>query len=169
MLSRAIDFYAPSSVKNLGDGAYISGTESIKHKDLSLKPIDKVALKREMTSNFSNKREDIFVDIREDFYLDLVLSYKGEIFDLLDREIGSKRELFCMIDELTSFCADMCAKNRFVGILFEGSISHILHCLMLCSLHIKSDDIKDFYRESASHIKSGINKMVMQYRILSNS
>ena len=101
-----------------------------------------------------------------DMGLGEVLAYKEEFLALLGVPVQGKRELFALIDSLHRFSLKMSAQNAFVGLLFEGSVGHILHNLMVSALHLPSDEIGGFYAQAVGIIREGVEKMAMSYRLL---
>ena len=85
---------------------------------------------------------------------------------LLGVPVQGKRELFALIDSLHRFSLKMSAQNAFVGLLFEGSVGHILHNLMVSALHLPSDEIGGFYAQAVGIIREGGGKRAMSYRLL---
>lgn len=163
MMSRAIAKYKPKLVINLGDGAYIKGTRAVSVSDFTLRNIDKNAHTNALKALTSNDRNAIFS--HNSGYESDILAYKMAMMKAFRTKITNKKALFSHIDNIYALSLKHSASMPFIGILFEGSISHILHTLMLCALHIPNDDIELFYAKSVGIIESGLNKMHLSYKI----
>lgn len=171
MMSRAIATFKPKLVINLGDGAYIRGSRAVKSDDFTLREIDKKPSIEAIKSCMSTDGALVFS--QHSAYEDSINAYKKAIIDMLKAEVSSthravanKKELFERIDSIYALSLRESAKVPFVGILFEGSISHFLHTMMLCALHIPSDDIALFYARCVEMIESALSQMAMSYKIL---
>lgn len=181
MMSKAIGIFKPKVVINLGQGAYIRGARPACTDDFTLRNIDKSAQILALKSYMSAHRQAVLTRDDYRFYQESIMAYKEEILSLLRESVGSEREekvqrnvahkveLFKRIDMLYALILKKSAKEPFVGVLFEGSISHILHTMMLCALHIPRDDIALFYARCIEIIESGLNKMTMSYKMLAMS
>lgn len=149
--SLAIAHYKPKRVYNLSLGAFIKG--SISTKNVILKDdIAKANIFKILDSNASLKPN----------MRDLMLRFILELKEQLDCDIKSKRELFIKIDALSAFLAKQSVSNPSVGILFEGSISHLLQYMMICLLSVKSDDILDISRECIKIILEVLESFKLQ-------
>lgn len=171
MMSRAVNAFKPKVVINLGEGAYIQGTRAVSSEDFTLREIDKSTFIAQLKGFMCADKAKIFS--HSGFYEEEINAYKQAILNMLrkgvngeHRGVANKKELFLRIDSLYALSLKKSASMPFVGVLFEGSISHILHTLMLCALHIPHDDIALFYARSVEMIESGLNKMVMSYKML---
>lgn len=168
MMSKAIATFTPRLVINLGNGAYINGTRSVKSDDFTLRSIDKKSeIAKLKTYMCANKKS---VLPQQGFYIDEIMSYKRDILDCFCSSHGggvaSKKDLFARIDSVHSLSLKYSSSTPFVGVLFEGTIAHILHTIMLCALHIPHDDMALFYARCVNIIESGLNKMVMSYKMM---
>ena len=169
MMTKAIHSFTPRLVMNLGDGAYIYGTRSTRPDEFILRDIDKKHYITELKSYMCADKSVVFT--HKQSYTDEINAYKEEILNALKRSVSgqnrlNKRELFSCIDSIHALSLKYSAKTPFVGVLFEGGISHILHTMMLCALHIPQDDITLFYARCIEIIESGLNKMVMSYKLI---
>lgn len=171
MMSKAIMTFKPKVVINLGDGAYIRGSRAVRYDDFVLRNVNKDICIKEIKSYMGVDRHIVFSQDR--FYKNEIGDYKNRLLDIFrmavdgqNRPISNKRELFSRIDAIHTTSLKESAATPFVGILFEGSISHILHTMMLCALHIPNDDISLFYARSVKIIETALEKMVMSYKIL---
>lgn len=168
-MERCIKAFAPHIVLNLGEGAYIQGTQACDVHAFSLRELKKGEKQRaieRIKSHCSMDYGQVFkqygdLNVRE------VLAYKEEFLSILRTEVRNKRALFALIDRAHHFSLKMSARNAFVGLLFEGSVGHILHNLMVSALHLPSDDIAMFYARAVGIIQEGMDKMAMSYRLLS--
>lgn len=165
MMTKAIGVHKPKLVANIGNGAYIRDTTPCKAKDFILKKVDKIQAIRQICSFFSTETKDIFSDSVSDFYVTEITKFKNDLLNMLRVDIRDKKALFDLIDKIHIFNLAQSAKVPFVGILFEGSISHILHTMMICALHIPKNDISLFYRQSLESITIALNKMVVSYKV----
>ena len=104
-----------------------------------------------------------------DSHISEVKAYKEAILQAMKVSVRGKRELFERIDKIQALSLKKVAEQPFVGVLFEGSISHILHSIMLCALHIPNDGIALFYARCVELVESGLNKMVMSYTLLATT
>lgn len=168
-MERCIKAFAPRLVLNLGEGAYIQGTQSCDVSAFSLRELDKGEKQRAIESIKSHCSRDYAQVFRSygDMGLDEVLAYKEAFLALLCVRVRNKRELFALIDRAHHFSLKMSAQNAFVGLLFEGSVGHILHTLMVGALHLPSDEIEGFYTSAVGIIREGVERMAMSYRLLS--
>ncbi len=171
MMTKAINVFKPKLVMNLGSGAYIRCTHAVSIDDFTLRDIDKHKYIAELKGYMCADRNAVFK--HKGFYEDEVNAYKEAILGALRQGVegrngivSNKRELFTRIDSIHALCLKQSARLPFVGILFEGSISHILHTMMVCALHIPNDDIALFYARCVELAESALNKMVMSYKML---
>lgn len=167
MMSRAINVFKPHLVINLGDGAYIQGSKAVKPSAFDLREVDKQKFVKELKNYMNADKESVFVHYPKDAYLSEIIAFKEQIIRALSSPISGKRALFDRIDLIYKISLKQSSQNPFVGVLFEGSISHILHSLMVCALHIPRDDISGFYQRCVECIMLGLNQMTMNYRIVS--
>lgn len=166
MMTRAIDMFKPRLVLNLGKGAYIQGTQSVKAEEFDLREIDKRSFVQELKGYMREQKSEVFREVSDDKYLQEILEFKEEILNAFCRNVSSKKELFEVLDSICALSLKKSAQSPFVGVLFEGSIAHILHTLMLCALHIPHDNIGEFYRRCIEVIILGFNKMTFHYRLM---
>ena len=167
-MERCIKAFAPRLVLNLGEGAYIQGTRACDVSAFSLRELSAGEKQRAIESIKAHCSADYTQVFRAygDMSLGEVLAYKEEFLALLGVPVQGKRELFALIDSLHRFSLKMSAQNPFVGLLFEGSVGHILHNLMVSALHLPSDEIGGFYAQAVGIIREGVEKMAMSYRLL---
>lgn len=171
MMSKAIRVFAPKLVMNIGDGAYIQGSRSTHPDEFTLREIDKNTHIQTIKSFMCADKSAVFS--HEQSYTAELDAYKNEILKALksevngqNRPIANKKELFLRIDSIHALTLKYSAKIPFVGVMFEGSVAHMLHTMMLCALHIPSDDIMPFYARCVEMIETALNKMIMSYKIL---
>lgn len=167
MMSRAIEVFAPRLVLNLGEGAYIRGSRSIRADEFDLAKVDKAKAIAELKGYMCKDKHKVLSST--DSHISEVKAYKEAILQAMKVSVRGKRELFERIDKIQALSLKKVAEQPFVGVLFEGSISHILHSIMLCALHIPNDDIALFYARCVELVESGLNKMVMSYTLLATT
>lgn len=160
-LQESIKKLQPKMVLNLGMGAYIEGSKFVKPTDFSLKPIDKKQILQ--TIKNSTKKIDTF-SLEQNIH-DAYL-FRDQVLEILGREIHSKKELFACVDRLFAFMVQVSYKKPHLGILFEGSLAHILQNLLLASLHLPYDDIFLFYTQSLEIISLSFDRMLIRYKLL---
>ncbi|PAF43360.1 6-hydroxymethylpterin diphosphokinase MptE-like protein [Helicobacter sp. 11S03491-1] len=164
-LVQAIKTFDPKMVLNLGHGAYIQGARPTKIEEFGFAKINKKKTLKQMKSYFSKNFKDIFTDLREDLYTQELSTLRDDLIKIFETRIRTKRELFALIDQISTLCAKKSLASPFVGILFEGSIAHICQSLMIASLHLPHDCISDFYIDAKKVIWETLDKMMLQYRI----
>lgn len=132
----AIAHYKPKSVHNLSFGAKIMG--AVFTPNLTLKS-------RTTKENLNSSKffiDKSMIDLAKNSLQDSALKFIDELTNALNCEISTKQELFVFIDKMSEFLAKISEKNPKVGILFEGSVCHLLQSAMIALLSIKSNDIK---------------------------
>ena len=132
----AIAHYKPKSVHNLSFGAKIMG--AVFTPNLTLKS-------RTTKENLNSSKffiDKSMIDLAKNALQDSALKFIDKLTDALNCEISTKQELFVFIDKMSEFLAKISEKNPKVGILFEGSVCHLLQSAMIALLSIKSNDIK---------------------------
>lgn len=165
-MQHCIQAYSPMLVLNLGIGAFIKGARPCRVDDFDLRDVDKQSAIEELCTYFQSDYSQVFQENEfEGLYLQEVLAFRDEILRVLKTEIKSKKELFALVDLAHTTSLKKSASKPFVGILFEGSIAHLLHTLMVCALHLSSDEISDFYRRAYFVIEEGLNAMCVSYRL----
>lgn len=167
-MERCIKAFAPRMVLNLGEGAYIQGTKACNIEEFSLRELERGEKQQAIDKIIAHCSTDYTQVFRTygDLNLAEVLAYKEEFMRLLSYRVCNKKELFALIDRAHHFSLKMSVQNAFVGLLFEGSVGHILHNLMVSVLRLPSDDIEEFYYKAVGIIREGMEKMVMSYRLL---
>ena len=132
----AIAHYKPKSVHNLSFGAKIMG--AVFTPNLTLKS-------RTTKENLNSSKffiDKSMIDLAKNALQDSALKFIDKLTNTLNCEISTKQELFVFIDKMSEFLAKISEKNPKVGILFEGSVCHLLQSAMIALLSIKSNDIK---------------------------
>ena len=135
----SIAHYKPKIVHNLSFGAKIKGanfTQNLNLKNRAKKtPLNSRIVEKTALTNAKQSLKDS------------ALKFIDELKNALNcddsKPISTKQELFCYIDFLSDFLAKISEKSPKIGILFEGSISHLLQSAMIAMLSIKSNDIKE--------------------------
>ncbi|MGI0405771.1 6-hydroxymethylpterin diphosphokinase MptE-like protein [Helicobacter himalayensis] len=165
-IERAIKVFAPNLVLNLGEGAYLQGSRACEVDSFELRKVNKARAIKQIESYFQKDYNKVFKEKKfTDLYTKEVLEYKDELLGALRVNVGSKKELFALVDKVHRLSLKKSASIPFVGILFEGSIAHILHTLMVCVLHLSSDDISEFYAKAYALIEQGLGAMGVSYRL----
>lgn len=132
----AIAHYKPKFVHNLSFGAKIMG--AVFTPNLTLKS-------RTTKENLNSSKffiDKSMIDLAKNALQDSALKFIDDLTNTLNCEISTKQELFVFIDKMSEFLAKISEKNPKVGILFEGSVCHLLQSAMIALLSIKSNDIK---------------------------
>ena len=153
----AIAHYAPKSVHNLSFGAKIKG--AIFTPNLTLKS----RAKREKLPRILVGESQVDL-ARADLKKGAIL-FADELTNALNCEILTKQQLFAFIDKMSDFLAQESEKNPKVGILFEGSMCHLLQSAMIAMLCIKSNDIKMPF----GACKEAILEAIESYKIVLNA
>lgn len=155
----AIRVYQPRLVLNLGDGAYIEGARSACASEVRLAPINKPALIEQIKDSMrqGKLKAGCVSEAR---------AYIHEVCEVLKGGARSKRELFALTDRVFALMVERSARDPHLGILFEGSLGHMLQNLLLASLHLPHDDILVFYAQGLEIIKLGLEKMLLRYSLL---
>lgn len=160
ILELAIAHYKPHKVYNINNGAYISGACPIKHielKNISNKNIAIESIKDSFTHNAEIK-DNLRGDIK-----DYINNLKSKI---LDSKVTTKQELFCFIDDISKFLFQESSKNGEIGILFEGSMLHLLQNLLLCLLYEKTNDISSSYKDLSNIIAECLESFLIESKSL---
>ena len=153
----SIAHYKPKSVHNLSFGAKIKGADFA--SNLALKS----TAKREKLPHFLMSESQ--VDLAKADLKKGAILFAGELTNALNCEISTKAQLFAFIDKMSEFLAKVSEKNPKVGILFEGSMCHLLQSAMIAMLSIKSNDIKTPF----CACKEAILVAIESYKIALNS
>ncbi len=166
MITQAIQMIKPKIVLNLSDGIYIEGARPSRPDEFALQKNKKSKFIKQIKSYFTEDKNLVFSDFREDFYLEEVLEFKSQIIHSLQTTITTKQELFLWVDSVFSMSAKKSAKSPYIGILFEGSLAHICQNLMIAVLHLPNNDIKQFFEDSKPIITNAFDKMALRYKML---
>ncbi len=159
-LEAAIAIFKPKMVLNLGYGAKIKGARSIDERDFKLREIDKSSL----LSRLKGYMKEVQAP------LDSALIARAQEFvqalkNLLNPGVRDKKALFLRIDEVNEFLSRTSAKNPHLGILFEGSVAHLLQAMLLCALHLRSDAIFSLYQQNLEIMLWALDRMLFSYRL----
>ena len=160
-LEQAISIFKPKMVLNLGCGAYINGARPTKSDEFELRDISKTKLIKQMKSYMKPVKIKNFKS-----YISEVYDFFEKIKNILRQDIQTKKQLFSMIDCVIALVAQMSSKSPHLGILFEGSLGHLLQNLLLASLHIHTRDLKNFYHQSLEVIFLSFDQMIFSYHLL---
>ncbi len=131
----AIKHYKPKIVHNLSFGAKITGARF--SQNLMLKNIANKAKILESIESFCVDS----ASLRENRARFCDFHFIKELKKRLNCEVSSKEELFCFIDLMSEFLAKSAFENPAIGILFEGSISHLLQNTLIALLKIRKNAI----------------------------
>ena len=119
--------------------------------------------------------KDKYIQFIKDSFSPLALEPLGEIStfcetlkSLLCFEVRDKILLLDYIDRISIFLASSSSKNPYVGLLFEGSISHLLKNLLSCALSIQNNDIYFFMENAKRIICECIDGFLEEYKCLTN-
>lgn len=86
------------------------------------------------------------------------MSFKEDFFMHLNTPCKTKQEIFEWVDSLSGFCQTASAKTPTIGILFEGSIAHILQSVLIVSLHLNENELTNFINHSQNALKQFLKK-----------
>lgn len=161
-IERAISIFAPRLVLNLGDGAYINGAKSCKPNEFELQKVDKNKAISELKSFFCNDYNEVFS--HQNFSAESICTFVDEMKKRFNVGIKDKKDLFNLVDSLNANVVTKSKEDAFVGLLFEGSIGHILQTLLAGGLTLKDDDIKNFYNKALQAITHGLDCMAVEYK-----
>ncbi|WP_146744959.1 6-hydroxymethylpterin diphosphokinase MptE-like protein [Helicobacter sp. 16-1353] len=153
----AIKHYKPKIIYNIGDGAYIQGTKVSKNIIFE-KDINKDSIKNEFLKCFSND-----VVFKDNLNSDIMV-FVDELKRNICVDIATKQELFTFIDNITAFLAKSSSTRPHCGILFEGTILHLLQNMMICILYAKTNDIADIARFYVDIIAKCLDKLLSEYQ-----
>lgn len=156
-IEMAIKHYKPKIIYNIGDGAYIQGTKPTKNIIFE-KNINKDSIKNKILKCFSDSA--VFKDSLDSD----ILAFVDELKNIVCVDIGTKQELFIFIDKITEFLEKNSSIRPHCGILFEGTISHLLQNMMICLLYVKSNDILDFARFYTDVIADCLDRLLEKYQ-----
>lgn len=142
-----------TKVYNLSSGAFIEHTIPSRPQDLFLKAGAKPKALKRIKQAF-RPRGDIKL------HLEVLQAFKAEIHALLQTPIQTKKELYVLLDRLSALGMQKTQEEPLVGILLEGSLAHMgLHALV-ASLHLKQNQVPDFYNKVREIIATTLDKMV---------
>ena len=162
MMGLAISYFKPNFVLNLGEGAYIQGTQSLNPKDFELKLKDKIGAIQDLKACFAPLNQDF----DKEKFLEAVYGHIEEIRHLLSTPISTKPKLFELIDKINHLCFAKSASRPDVGVLLEGSIYHLLQNLMMCALHYPNNDISPLYVRCLDAFFVALDKFKLKLRLL---
>ena len=160
-IERAISVFAPRLVLNLGDGAYINGAKPCKTNEFELKEIDKNKALSELKGFFCADYDKVFA--QRDFCAQAVREFIKETKNAFNTQIKDKKELFELVDSINMRVLTKSKQDSFVGLLFEGSIGHILQTLLAGALTLQDDDVSGFYNNAIHLVRRGLDSMVEEY------
>lgn len=161
MMSLAINHFKPNFVLNLGDGAYIQGSRSIKPQEFELKLKNKTQAIHTLKQCFSKPS----AQFKKGEFINQCCAFIDQLKIMFQVSINNKEELFALIDSIYYFCLSQSALNPSIGTLFEGSISHILHSLMICALHYPHNLITPLYAKCLDSILIALDKYKLKLRL----
>ncbi len=148
----SIAHYKPKIVHNLSFGAKINGANFTRNLNLKNR-----AKKTPLNSLITGKTA---LDNAKKTLKDSALKFIDELKSAINcddsKPISTKQELFCYIDSITDFLAKISEKNPKIGILFEGSISHLLQSAMIALLSVKKNAISAEFEACKAVILSAL-------------
>lgn len=159
----AIRVLKPKMVLNLGFGAYIEGSHSVACDTFELKEVDKQEYIAQIKQYMKNHLKVCVEDRIKEAYL-----FRDEVLAILGEGAYSKKELFALVDRVFELMVRVGNKNPHLGILFEGTLAHIMQNLLLASLHLPTDDVFLFYAQSLEIIALSFDKILIRYKLLFN-
>ncbi len=154
-IEEALHYYQPKKVYNLSYGAKIKHAVSLNHSQVKLKNSNKqeaIARIKSMFSPKSNHAKDL-KNLQKN-----LISFKEDFFTYLNTPCKTKQEIFEWVDSLSGFCQTASAKTPTIGILFEGSVAHILQSVLIVSLHLKENELTNFIKFSQNALKQFLKK-----------
>lgn len=154
----AIAKYKPRIVYNINYGAYIKGALPI--KDVKLKTIiNKNILNEQIKSCFTPSiglKSDLNIAVER-----YICALKNKI---LNSNIITKQDLFCFIDDMCHFLFQESSNNPECGILFEGSMLHLLQNMLFCLLYAKTNDISYLFTTLSNMIIDCLESFLLEYK-----
>ncbi|WP_163533744.1 6-hydroxymethylpterin diphosphokinase MptE-like protein [Helicobacter suis] len=144
-------------VYNLSSGAFIKHTIPTHPQDLHFKPYQKSKAIRHIKQAFKkNQSPTLCITPLETF--------QAKLNTLLQTSITSKKDLYHLIDCISTLSVKSIQEEPLAGILLEGSLSHICLHMLVSSLHLKQSDIPSFYAQAKEILLSTLEKMIGRYR-----
>ncbi len=163
-IEEALNYYQPKKVYNLSYGAKIKHAVSLNRSQVKLKHSNKqeaIARIKSMFNPPNNHAKDL-KNLQKN-----LMSFKEDFFTHLNTPCKTKQEIFEWVDNLNGFCQTISAKTPTIGILFEGSIAHILQSVLIVSLHLKENELTRFINHSQNTLKQFLKKacLLLQMRL----
>ncbi|EQL77008.1 hypothetical protein N410_01745 [Helicobacter pylori GC26] len=163
-IEEALNYYQPKKIYNLSYGAKIKHAVSLNRSQVKLKPSNKqeaIARIKSMFSPKSHHAKDL-KNLQKN-----LISFKEDFFMRLNTPCKTKQEIFEWVDNLNGFCQTTSAKTPTIGILFEGSIAHILQSVLIVSLHLNENELTHFTNHSQNTLKQFLKKacLLLQMRL----
>ncbi|WP_104687575.1 motility associated factor glycosyltransferase family protein [Helicobacter acinonychis] len=149
-IEEALIYYKPKKVYNLSYGAKIKHAFSVDHSQIKLKNSNKqeaIARIKNMFNSPNNHAKDL-KNLQKN-----LIRFKESFFKSLNTPCQSKQEVFEWVDNLNILCQTTSTKNPTIGILFEGSVAHILQSVLIVSLHVKENELKELIKRSQNTLK----------------
>ncbi|WP_163532331.1 6-hydroxymethylpterin diphosphokinase MptE-like protein [Helicobacter suis] len=144
-------------VYNLSSGAFIKHTIPTRPQDLHFKPYQKLEAIRHIKQAFKkNQTPTLSTTPLETF--------QTKLNTLLQTSITSKKDLYHLIDCISTLGVKSIQEEPLAGILLEGSLSHMCLHMLVSSLHLKQSDIPNFYMQAKEILLSTLEKMIGRYR-----
>ncbi|WP_104748077.1 motility associated factor glycosyltransferase family protein [Helicobacter cetorum] len=154
-IEEALNYYKPKKVYNLSYGAKIKNAQSLKHNDFKPKNFDKNQAIKNLKNAFSPPNNP-FNDLKT--WQKNLLDFKNDFSKHLDTPCKTKKEVFEWVDYLNALNQTTSAKNPALGILFEGSIAHILQSVLIILLHIEEKNIPFFITQTKEILKDFLHQ-----------
>ncbi|WP_033602177.1 motility associated factor glycosyltransferase family protein [Helicobacter pylori] len=149
-IEEALIYYKPKKVYNLSYGAKIKHALSMDHSQIQLKNCNKqeaIARIKSMFNPPNNHAKDLN-NLQKN-----LIDFKESFLKSLNTPCKTKQEIFEWVDNLNVLCQTTSAKNPTIGILFEGSIAHILQSVLIVLLHLKENELANFINHSQNTLK----------------
>ncbi|AFI04023.1 motility associated factor glycosyltransferase family protein [Helicobacter cetorum] len=154
-IEEALNYYKPKKVYNLSYGAKIKNAQSLKYNDFKPKSFGKKQAITHIKNAFSHPNNP-FNDLKT--WQKKLFDFKNDFSIHLDTPCKTKKEMFEWVDFLNDFCQTTSAKNPALGILFEGSIAHILQSILIVSLYVEENELIKFVQHSQNTLKQFLKK-----------
>ncbi|WP_104708631.1 6-hydroxymethylpterin diphosphokinase MptE-like protein [Helicobacter felis] len=141
-----------SEVYNLSSGALIANTRPTRPKDLQLPPINKARALTRLKTAFQPAPQ---VQINSKAYV----SFRAQILKIFQQPLHTKRDLYQVVDQLSTLSMDLSAQDPLMGILFEGSLAHICQHLLARGLLLQQAELPAFYAHAQNIILDTLELM----------
>lgn len=158
-IEAALKNYKSNNTLNLGQGAYIEGAIYIGQEDFELEEIDKKEACAKIEALFAHA-----APFDKEGYLAKIEVVKGNLCTAFGTRLASKEALFTQIDALVDIVHAQSREYKEVGILFEGSIKHVLQAIMIALL-FSDMDIEERYSLYMQKLILLVEKMSLKLKL----